>query len=109
MTTLHQANPAWSKAILCDVLSVPRSSFYYQSQRHDDQPLKAAIQKVAGAWPRYGSERVAAQMKREGVTFKEKPVGERRTRRLMREMNLLAKPHPRKPRTTNSDHAFPAI
>jgi len=107
VTTLHEATPTWSKAVLCDVLSVPRSSFYYQPHKRDDQSLKAAIQSVAGAWPRYGSERITAQMKREGVTFQEKPVGERRTRRLMREMGLLARPHPRKPRTTNSDHAFP--
>lgn len=107
MTTLHAANPSWSKSLLCTVLSVPRSSFYYQPQKRDEAPLKAAIQQVAGAWPRYGSERIAAQMKREGTTFQEKPIGERRTRRLMREMGLLAKPHSRKPRTTNSDHVFP--
>ena len=62
---------------------------------------------MAGAWPRYGSERITAQMKREGITFHSKPVGERRTRRVMREMGLLSKPRPRKIRTTDSNHAFP--
>ena len=62
---------------------------------------------VAGTWPRYGSERVTAQMRREGTTFAEKPIGERRVRRLMRQMGLSAKPHKRKVRTTNSNHALP--
>jgi transposase InsO family protein len=69
--------------------------------------VKEAIQTTAGAWPRYGSQRVAAQMKRDGITFRGKPVGERRTRRLMREMGLLAKSRSRKPRTTDSNHGFP--
>ena len=105
--TLHETNPAWSKMLLCSVLSVPRSTLYYRSTKRDETPLKQAIQTTAGAWPRYGSQRIAAQMKRESVCFHEKPLGERRTRRLMREMGLLAKPRPRKVRTTNSNHAFP--
>lgn len=107
MKTLHAAHPCWSKKLLCLVLSVPRSSLYYASTKRDEAVVKQAIQNTAAAWPRYGSVRVAAQMKREKVTFHDKPVGERRTRRLMREMRLLAKPRPRKTRTTNSNHAFP--
>ena len=93
--------------LLCSVLSVPRSTLYYRSTKRDETPLKQAVQTTAGAWPRYGSQRITAQMRREGVCFHEKPIGERRTRRLMREMGLLAKPRPRKVRTTNSNHAFP--
>lgn len=93
--------------LLCSVLSVPRSTLYYRSQKRDETLVKQAVQAVAGAWPRYGSERIAAQLKREGVTFHNNPIGERRTRRVMREMGLLAKPRPRKVRTTDSNHAFP--
>lgn len=107
MKTLHDSNPAWPVAALCQALSLPRSSFYYRSHRPDEKPPREAIQSTAGAWPRYSSERVAAQMKREGVTFADKPVGERRVRRLMKEMGLAARPHPKKKRTTNSEHAFP--
>lgn len=107
MRELHESSPNWSKALLCSVLSVPRSSLYYRSQRRDEQSVKEAIQTTAGAWPRYGSERIAAQMKRDGISFHEKPVGERRTRRLMREMGLLAKAKVRKVRTTDSNHGFP--
>lgn len=107
MRELHESSPNWSKALLCSVLSVPRSSLYYCSQKRDEQPVKAAIQTTAGAWPRYGSERIAAQMKRDGISFHDQPIGERRTRRLMREMGLLAKAKVRKPRTTDSNHTFP--
>ena len=79
MRTLHESSPNWSKALLCSVLSVPRSSLYYRSQKRDEQPVKEAIQTTAGAWPRYGSQRVTAQMKRDGICFHDKPVGERRT------------------------------
>ncbi len=41
-------------------------------------------------------------MKRQGVTFADRPVGERRVRRLMKQMGLAAKPHPRKKRTTDA-------
>lgn len=82
--------------------------FYYRPQKRDDAPLRAIVSETAGQqWPRYGSERVAAQMRREGVTFDGKPVGERRTRRVMREMGLLATPKPRKVRTTDSTHSLP--
>jgi transposase InsO family protein len=104
---LNEGTPAWSVAALCDVLSVPRSSFYYRPRRRDEAPLRAAVSETAGQWPRYGSERVAAQMRRQGLAFHGGPVGERRTRRLMREMGLLAKPKPRKVRTTDSGHTLP--
>ncbi len=107
MKALRQNNPAWGVAALCQALSVPRSSFYYRPRCQDEAPLRAAISEAAGAWPRYGSQRIAAQMRREGVTFQGKPVGERRTRRLMRQMGLLAKARPRKVRTTNSQHSLP--
>ncbi len=107
MTTLHAANPAWSKARLCGVLQVPRSSLYYACQKRDETCVKDAVVAVAGAWPRYGSVRVTMQMKREGTTFHDKPIGERRTRRIMREMGLLAKPRPQRVKTTNSVHDLP--
>jgi transposase InsO family protein len=101
----HQ--PDWSKRQLCAVLDVPRSSVYYRSQKQDETPLRDAIQETAGQWPRYGSERITRQMRREGITFQERFVGERRVRRVMRAMGLLAKVSARKVKTTDSAHAFP--
>lgn len=86
---------------------VRRSSLYYRTDKQDETPVKEAVQAVAGAWPRYGSVRLTQQMKREGITFHGKPIGERRCRRVMREMGLLAKPRPRRVPTTNSQHDLP--
>lgn len=107
VAALHQENLAWSQSLLCRVLSVPRSSLYYQASKRDETPVREAITQTAGQWPRYGSERIARQMRREGVSYYQRAVGERRVRRLMREMGLLAKAPKRKVRTTNSDHALP--
>ena len=102
MKRLHEETPAWPLAKLCALFTVPRSSLYYQPARKETDTVRPALLKVAGEWPRYGSRRLTAQLKREGVE-----VGERRVRRLMHELKLTAKPHPRKVRTTNSAHALP--
>jgi putative transposase len=107
VAALHTENPNWSQALLCCVLDVPRSSLYYHTRKRDETPVREAITQTAGAWPRYGSERIARQMRRDGISFCERPIGERRVRRLMRSMGLLAKAHKRKVRTTNSDHTLP--
>lgn len=107
VAALHQQNPVWSNTLLCGVLDVPRSSLYYRASKRDETPLRNAITEVAGTWPRYGSQRITRQMRREGLCFYERPVGERRVRRLLREMGLLAKAKKRKVRTTNSAHALP--
>lgn len=107
VAALHQENPAWSQALLCRVLDVARSSFYYRPSKRDETLVRAAITQTAGTWPRYGSERITRQMRREGVSFCKRPIGERRVRRLMRQMGLLTKAPKRKVRTTNSAHALP--
>ena len=99
---LHEEKPSWPVAKLGTLLGVPRSSLYSQSAARGQDTLRPALLKVAGEWPRYGARRLTAQLKREGAE-----VGERRVRRLMRELNLTAKPPPRKVRTTNSAHCLP--
>lgn len=102
MTHLQEQEPTWPVARLCALFGVPRSSLYYQPATKERDDVRPALLRVAGEWPRYGARRLTAQLKREGVA-----VGERRVRRLMRELKLTAKPHPRKVRTTNSAHSLP--
>ena len=52
--------------LVCETLAYPRSLYYYQARDRNDQALTKAICEVAGAWPTYGSRRVAAQLNREG-------------------------------------------
>ena len=69
---------------ICEVLGVNRSSFYYEPREDPSEAvLLAEIQKLAGAYPRYGYRRITQLLVRQGYT-----VGTRRVARLMKEKNL---------------------
>ena len=70
---------------ICEILGVNPSSFYYQ-QREDpsEAVLRAEIEKLTGAYPRYGYRRIRQLLLRHGYT-----VGTRRVARLMKEKNRL--------------------
>ena len=87
---------------LCEVLGVPRSSAYYEPRPDEDRPLRDALIEVAGRWPTYGYRRLTEQLKREGHV-----VNAKRVRRLMHELGIAGEAPPRRPRTTDSGHAFP--
>jgi transposase InsO family protein len=86
---------------LCEVLGVPRSGVYYEPRPDEDRPLRDALVEVAGQWPTYGYRRLTEQLRREGHA-----VNTKRVRRLMHELGIVGKPPERKPRTTDSGHAF---
>ena len=70
---------------ICEILDVNRSSFYYQPREAPSEAaLRAEIQKLAGAYPRYGYRRITQLLVRQGYS-----VGTRRVARLMREKDLL--------------------
>jgi len=70
---------------ICQILGVNRSSFYYQPKADPSEDvLLAEIQKLAGAYPRYGYRRITQLLVRQGYS-----VGTRRVARLMREKDLL--------------------
>jgi putative transposase len=87
---------------LCKVLGVPRSSAYYESRPREDRPLLDALVEVAGEWPTYGYRRLTKQLQRQGHS-----VNAKRVRRLMRELGIIGKAPEKKPRTTDSGHAYP--
>lgn len=89
-------------SLVCRTLGYPRSGYYYQGKRRDDQVLKEALKQVAGTWPTYGYRRLTAQLQREGWS-----VNEKRVRRVMGDLGLQGKVYRKKRRTTNSDHPFP--
>jgi putative transposase len=87
---------------LCEVLGVPRSSAYYEPRPGEDRSLRDALIEVAGRWPTYGYRRLTKQLQREGHT-----VNSKRVRRLMHELRIVGKAPQKKPRTTDSGHAYP--
>ena len=70
---------------ICQILDVNRSSFYYQPREDPSEAvLLAEIEKLAGAYPRYGYRRITQLLVRQGYS-----VGTRRVARLMKDNDLL--------------------
>jgi putative transposase len=93
----------YSVSLVCQVLDLARSSFYYGTQVEKEDPaLNNALLHVAETWPTYGYRRVTAQLRREGWD-----VNGKRISRLMRMLGLQCIKKRTKRKTTNSDHPFP--
>jgi putative transposase len=91
--------------MLCTVLDLPRSSYYYCAAGRAEAELKAALERAAARFPTYGSRRLAAQVKRDAPALA--PLGRKRVRRLMREIGLPVRAKKTRKQTTDSKHAFP--
>lgn len=90
----------FSRELLCAVLELPRSTFYYRAQAADDLALRSALEAVALEFPRYGYRRITAELHRRGWAVNHKHV-----LRLMRAENLLVAVK-RFCRTTFSQHPY---
>src|SRR5262245_39823768 len=91
--------------MLCDVLALPRSSWYYNTVQRDERDLQKAVEQVIGRFPTYGSRRVAHQLRSEHGEFK--AIGRKRVRRVLGEMGLKLRPKAIKKQPTVSRHCFP--
>lgn len=88
-------------SMVCNALGLPRSSFYYRSQRANEVEVRTAIKQEAETWPRYGYRRITQELRRKGWR-----INEKRVRRLMQEMSLQVKKKRSGKCTTNSRHEF---
>lgn len=90
--------------LACQLVGLPRSSFYYKSRKANESHLETAVKDIAGQFPRYGTRRITHQLRRwpYGYTFNRK-----RIQRLMRQLRLLQPAKRKKCHTTNSDHPYP--
>jgi putative transposase len=94
---------------LCQVLNVSENGYYNWRKRgkskrkRDDEQL---LERIEDAYQqhggKYGSPRIHATLKTQGIS-----CGRKRVARLMREKELYARRKRRKARTTNSLHRFP--
>lgn len=91
--------------LLCDVLALPRSSWYFKSTNPDEAALKRAVEQVVEQFPTYGSRRVTQQLRRDNAEFK--TIGRKRVRRVIGEMGLKLRRKTVKKQTTDSRHALP--
>ncbi len=88
---------------ICQVLELPRSTFYYAAHPAPDGPLREAIDTLAQEFPTYGSRRIAAQIRRPPYHL---VVNRKRAQRVMREHGLLRRQRMRRRWTTNSQHTW---
>jgi len=91
---------AYPVQMLCDVVDLSPSTYYYQSHSSDELNLRAALEMIAVEHPRYGSRRLTQELKRAGWL-----INRKRVQRLMYEENLLVQVR-RYCRTTNSKHGY---
>src|SRR5205823_11391223 len=96
------AEAGYPAAAVCRALDLPRSRFYARGEPGAGPDLRAALLRLAGAWPTYGSLPLTEMLRREGHV-----VNGKRVRRLMHELGLAAAPPARRVRTTDSDHGLP--
>jgi putative transposase len=99
---INQLKDEYSIRFLCETLDVHRGALYHQPRLPKDQPVRDALQGLAGQWPTYGYRRLTIMLHRQGH-----PVNAKRVRRLMHEMSLSGEAPARRLRTTDSDHSFP--
>lgn len=101
-------HPKLSIVRQCELLDLPRSTFYYRPREAHDAAELALMRRMDAIYtesPYYGSRRMTATLQREGHD-----VNRKRTQRLMREMGLEA--IYRKPKTSvaNPEHTkFPYL
>jgi putative transposase len=85
---------------LCNILELSPSTYYYQPQAREELDLREAVETIVVQYPRYGSRRVTAELRRRGWQIKRKHI-----QRVMREENLLVQVR-RYCRTTMSQHPY---
>jgi putative transposase len=91
-------------SMLCDLLTVSRSSFYYRSAQTYESELREAVNQLAAQFPTYGSRRLAAQLRRAPYKL---TVNRKRVQRVMYEERINCRVKRRVIQTTDSKHAFP--
>ena len=87
LAMIARPHPHFSVVEQCALLQVPRSTFYYQPKPagDDNLALMRRIDEIYTKWPFYGSRRLAAELRGEGLE-----VNRKRIRRLMRLMGIEA-------------------
>jgi len=84
---IEPAHPKLSVTQQCELLGLPRSSFYYQPEPmpEEDARMMRGIDELYLAYPFYGSRQMTRALRREGHT-----INRKRVQRLMRLMGLEA-------------------
>jgi len=104
---IEPSHPQISITRQCALVGLPRSSFYYQPVPLTDATLQLMrkIDEIYTQYPYYGSPRITAQLKREGVVVNHKAV-----ERLMKAMGLQALyPRPNTSQSHSEHQKYPYL
>lgn len=101
---IAQLDSQYPVTLLCELLQVPRSSYYYAAVAPEERTVCQALEKLAAEFPTYGSRRLAAQLRRAPFRL---IINRKRVQRLMRELGLQVRTRRGAVRTTNSRHHLP--
>ncbi len=88
----------------CELVELPRSSYYYRSHKADESQLVADLEEVSGQYVTYGTRRIRSQLRRPPYAYR---INRKQVQRIMRQKGLLRPAKRRKRRTTDSDHPYP--
>ena len=87
--------------VLCEMVDLERSTYYYQPTEKDDLSWLVLIKEVIREHPTWGYRMIAGQLRYDGYQ-----VNEKRIYRVMRENDLVMHRKKRGPQTTNSAHQY---
>ena len=93
--------------LLCELLGLARSSFYYTSIAEDDSWLREQIERICLIHHRRGYRLVTNALHREGIL-----VNKKRVQRLMAEMNLQVRPRRKRiitPKSQSGKSPYPNL
>ena len=91
------AKDEFDTRLLCKLLGLAHSSFYYTSTAKDDSWLRSRIERICLTHHRRGYRRVTNALHREGII-----VSKKRVQRLIQEMGLQVRPRRKRIVTTRS-------
>jgi putative transposase len=97
---------AWGYAVeqACELVGLPRSTYYYPCQRMEAGQWEADVASVVGQYPTYGTRRVTHQLRRAPYAY---PFNRKRIQGIMRRKGWLRPVKRAKYGTTNSKHPYP--
>lgn len=90
-------------AMRCSIVSLARSSYYYEAMEADETQVVRAMEEIAARFPTSGSRRLTHQLRRAPYRLS---VNRTRVVRLMHEHGLVCRRKRATKRTTNRRHGF---
>jgi putative transposase len=90
--------------LACQLVGLPRSTYYYRSQKASESELEGDMEEVTGQYPPYGTRRVTHQLRRSPYAYR---INRKRVQRIMRRRHWLRPVKKKGVRTTDSDHPYP--